>query len=129
LRRGSLLIYFSPNSYPSTRTIANRYLRAVINEDFEAALELGRSKEYCQGKLRDSILMDIEKFGDSEIRDVEINVYGNRGSDDGLQFAEIRFMYRRPNQEEWQTAEMQLSTYHKAPGMRYLLCGNRLSGP
>jgi hypothetical protein len=122
------LLYFSFISYPSTKTIANRYLQAIISEDFEAALELGRSREYCQDELRASISMDIEEFGGTDIRDVTIEVHGNTGSDDELQFAEIRFAYPQPNREEWQTAEMKLGTDHDVPGLRYLLCGNMLSG-
>ena len=121
-------LYFSLISYPSTKTIANRYLQAIIGEDYETALELGRSREYCQDELRESILMDIEEFGGSEVRDVTIEVYGNTGSDDELQFAEIRFAYRHPNQEDWQAAEMNLATDHEVPGFRYLLCGNMRRG-
>jgi hypothetical protein len=123
-----VLLYFSFISYPSTKTIANRYLQAIVREDSESALELGRSREYCQDELRASISTDIEEFGGSELRDVTIEVHGNTGSDDELQFAEIRFAYRHPNQEEWQTAEMKLGTDHDVPGLRYLLCGNMLSG-
>src|SRR5512132_3035676 len=90
-------LYLSFISYPSTKTIANRYLKAIISEDFEAAFELGRSREYCQDNLREGILKDIEKFGGSEIRDVEIEVHGNTGSDDEMQFADIRLAYRDPN--------------------------------
>src|SRR5215204_6112069 len=92
---------FSIISYPSTKTIANRYLQAIISEDFESALALGRSRKYCQDNLREGILRDIEKFGGSEVRDVGIDVHGNTGSDDEMQFADIRFAYRHPNQEEW----------------------------
>ena len=119
---------FSIISYPSTKTIANRYLQAIIGEDFESALELGRSREYCQDELRDSISMDIEEFGGSEVRDVEIEVHGNTGSDDEMQFAKIEFAYRLPNQEEWHAAEIKLATDHEVPGLRYLLCGNMLRG-
>jgi len=70
--------------------------------------------------------MDIEEFGGSEVRDVEIEVHGNTGSDDERQFAEIKFSYRHPDQEEWQVAEMRLATDHDVPGLRYLLCGNTL---
>jgi hypothetical protein len=121
-----VFLYFSFISYPSTKTIANRYLKAIVSEDFEAAFELGRSREYCQDKLRKSILMDIEKFGGAEVRDIKIEAHGNTGSDDELQFAEVRFFYRHPNQEEWQAAEMRLGTDHEVPGLRYLLCGNML---
>ena len=117
---------FSIVSYPSTKTIANDYLQAIINKDFEAAFRLGRSRESCQDELRDSITMDIKEFGGSEVRDVKIEVYGNTGSDDERQFAEITFSYRYPDQQEWQAAEMQLATDHDVPGLRYLLCGNRL---
>ncbi|MCP4368053.1 MAG: hypothetical protein GY797_08105 [Deltaproteobacteria bacterium] len=120
-------LYFSFISYPPTKTIANRYLDAIIREDFEAAFELGRSKEYCRDTLRESILKDIEKFGGAEVRAVAIEVQGNTGSDDELQFAEIRFAYRDPNQEDWQRAEMRLGTDHEVPGFRYT-CGNMLSG-
>jgi hypothetical protein len=119
---------FSIISYPSTKTIANRYLQAIISEDFESALALGRSRAYCQDELRDSISMDIEEFGGSEVRDVEIEVHGNTGSDDEMQFAEIQFAYRLPNQEEWHAAEINLATDHEVPGLRYLLCGNMFRG-
>ena len=122
------LLYFSIISYPSTKTIANDYLHAIISEDFEAAFELGRSREYCQDNLREGILRDIEKFGGSEVRDVEIDVHGNTGSDDEMQFADIQFAYRHPNQEEWKVAEMKLATDHEVPGLRYLLCGTMFSG-
>lgn len=72
--------------------------------------------------------MDIEEFGGSEVRDVKIEVHGNSGSDDELQFADIRFAYRHPNQEGWQAADMRLATDHEVPGLRYLLCGNMFSG-
>ena len=120
------LFYFSIISYPATRTIADDYLHAIISENFEAALELGRSRESCQDELRSNISMDIEEFGGSEVRDVEIEVHGNTGSDDERQFAEIKFSYRHPDQEEWQVAEMRLATDHDVPGLRYLLCGNTL---
>ncbi len=115
---------FSIISYPSTKSIANDYLQAIINEDFEAAFRLGRSKEYCQDELRDSIAMDIDEFGGSEVRDVKIEVQGNTGSDDERQFADIAFSYRHPDQEEWQAAEIRLTTDHDVPGLRYVLCGN-----
>ena len=121
-------LFLSFISYPSTKTIANRYLKAIISEDFEAAFELGRSREYCQDNLRESILMDIEKFGGSEVRDIEIEVHGNTGSDDEMQFADIRFAYRHPNHKEWQVAEMKLATDHEVPGLRYLLCGTMFRG-
>ena len=121
-------LYFSFISYPSTKTIANRYLQAVTRKDLEAALELGRSREHCQDNLRESILMDIEKFGGSKVRDVEIDVHGNTGSDDEMQFADIRFAYSYLDQDEWQEAEMKLATDHEVPGLRYLVCGNMLSG-
>jgi hypothetical protein len=119
---------FSVISFPSTKTIANRYLKAIISEDYEAAFALGRSREYCRDELHESILMDIEEFGGSEVRDVKIEVHGNTGSDDEMQFAEIQFAYRPPNQEEWQAAEIKLGTDHEVPGLRYLLCGNMLRG-
>ena len=121
-------LYLSFISYPSTKTIANRYLKAIISEDFEPAFELGRSREYCEYELRESILMDIEKFGGAEVRAVHIKWHGNTGSDNGLQFADITFDYRHPNQAEWQSAEMRLATDHEVPGLRYLLCGNMFSG-
>jgi hypothetical protein len=122
------LLYESFISYPSTKTIANRYLKAIISEDFEAAFELGRSREDCQDERRESILMDIEKFGGAEVRAVDIKWHGNTGSDNGLQFADITFDYRHPNQEEWKRAEMRLTTDHEVPGLRYLKCGNMFSG-
>ena len=122
-----LFLYFSFISFPSTETIAKHYLDAIINEDIETAIKLGRSNEDCQDSLRESVLRDSDQFGGAEVRNVAIEVRGNMGSDDELQCAEVKFEYRKRNQTEWQYGEMILVTDHEVPGFRYL-CGNALSG-
>jgi hypothetical protein len=125
-----IFLYFCFISFPSTKSIARQYLDAIISEDFEAAFELGRSRLYCQDTLRDSISMDIEKYGGAEVTGIEIEIIGHSGgSDNQLQFADISFNYLHTNQDEWQKAEMRLGTDHDVPGFRYLLCGNSLNGP
>ncbi|MCP4359259.1 MAG: hypothetical protein GY796_14700 [Chloroflexi bacterium] len=123
-----LFVYFSFVSYPSSKTIANRYLNAIINEDFGAAIDLAQYNAYCQIALHRDAILDIEKYGGAEIQNVVIEMQHNTGSDDQLQFARVTFEYRHPDNPQLQQGEMLLVTDHDVPGFRYL-CGNTRSEP
>jgi hypothetical protein len=116
-----LFLYFSFISYPSTYAIADQYLKAVIDENYEAAIKLGRS--YCQEAVQETALRDIEQFGRAEIRNVVAEVRASTGSDDEIQFAEIKFEYRKRAQTEWQSGKLRVLTDHEVPGFRYF-CGS-----
>ena len=117
-----LLLHLSFVSYPSTKTLGQRYLAAVINEDLSAATDLARSKEECRAALREAALEDINEFGGAEVRNVSIGLEYNDGSDNEIQFAMVEFEYLRPGNEAWQSVSMRLYTDHDVPGFRYL-CG------
>ena len=121
-------MYLSFISYPSTRTIAGRYLDAVIDEDLTAAIGLARSNYACQHALRQAALLDIQEFGGDAVRNVSIKLRYNVGSDDEIQFADISFEHLVPGQRVWQSGSMTLVTDFDVPGFRYL-CGNLTRSP
>jgi hypothetical protein len=122
-------LYFSFISFPSTEAIARSYLNAVVNQDAETALEWTQASSGCQGLAEESVLEDIAQYGGCDIRDVTIDVQSNlTGSDDEMQFAHVRFEYRRSDDIEWQRGEMRIFTDHDVPGLRYT-CGNMLRAP
>ena len=118
-----LFLFFSVVSFPSTKAIANQYLSAILSEDFDNAIELARSNERCRDLLQESALQDINQFGGVDIRELTIEIRGNSGSDDEMQFAWVEFEFLEPYKSEWQLGLMVLVTDHEVPGFRYL-CGN-----
>ncbi len=116
-------LYFSFISFPSTEAIARSYLNAVVNKDMQTALRWTQESSGCQGRARESALEDIAQYGGSDTQNVTIDVQYNTGSDDEMQFAHVRFEYRKRDEIEWQSGEMTIFTDHDVPGFRYT-CGN-----
>jgi hypothetical protein len=123
--------FWSCISFPSSETLARRYLKAVINEDLEAAAGLVGSGEGCGcgASLRDDAWKDIAIYGGTEVRNVRIEVHFNTGSDESLEFAIVEFEYCRPGQSVWHRGEMRLMTDHKTLGFRYLCSNLKHQGP
>ena len=118
-----LLFYFCIISYPSTESIARDYLDAVINNDLDKAMRWTQATSRCQDLAMESALKDIDQFGNSEIKNFTIDIrYNTMGSDDEMQFAYLYFDYRKHDDTEWQSAEMEVFTDHEVPGIRYR-CG------
>ena len=112
---------------PPTELLARLYLNAAVNKNADIAVFLAGSDPTCSDHVREDIQKDIQKFGGTEIRNLEVGVAYNTGSDEGLQFALLEFEYRQSDQHEWQHREMRVMTDHSAFGFRYL-CGNILAG-
>ena len=122
-------LYFSFISFPSTEAIARSYLNAVVNQDAETALKWTQASSGCQGLAEESALEDIAQYGGCAIRGVTVDIQPNlMGSDDEMQYAHVRFEYRRSDDAEWQRGEMRIFTDHDVPGLRYT-CGNMLRAP
>jgi len=119
-------LFFSVVSYPSTKTLANRYVAAILDGNIEAALEVGDSSGDCRLVLRESAQRDIEKFGNAEVRRMLIETKYNDGSDGSIEFALVKFDYRKFGQETWLKGEMYLITDHAVPGFRRL-CENSIT--
>ena len=87
---------FAPTKmgFPPTETLARRYLDAVIAGDIEAAVALAGSNPYCLTDMRKSATRHIAILRGTEVKNVQIDVQGGRGSDESLEFATIRFEYR-----------------------------------
>ncbi len=119
---GSFL-YLTFFSFPSTETIAQKYLDAIIHKDIGAVLRLAIPDDnLCQSNLMYIALRDIAKFGGAEVRGISVTVTGPEGSDEDIQWASIEFQYRETSQTEWENGKMVISTDHSAPGLRYT-CG------
>ncbi len=116
-------------SYPSTGTLAKRYLNAVQKGDTQAATGLAGSDNGCRGQMYLDAKRDIAQFGGAEIRNVNIRVRYGTGNDNQIQFAIVEFEYCKPGQSEWEQGEMSLLADSDVPGFRYL-CGNlKYHGP
>lgn len=119
------LFYLSFISYPSTETIARNYLDAVTNKDLDKAMRWTQVASRCQDTARESALRNISQYGDSEIKNLTVDIrYNTMGSDDEMQFAYLNFEYQKRGDAEWQHAEMVVFTDHEVPGLRYM-CGTR----
>lgn len=116
-------------SFPSTDTLARRYLDAVIKEDMKSAVDLADSEEGCRIILVKDVEKDIARFGATEIQNVVIKVNNGTGSDDGIQIAVITFEYRESTQSMWQHGGMRLLTDYSAPGFRFLCENLEYHGP
>jgi hypothetical protein len=120
-------LYFSFISFPSTEAIARNYLYGVINGDLGRAMSW--TNPACRDEARHNALNDIDKYGFSEVRKVAVDVEDNlTGSDEEIQFASVKFEYRKRSETEWQQGEMVIITDHNVPGLRYT-CGNLRSEP
>ena len=111
-------------SFPSTETLAKNYLKAIIDKNAEAAATTTVASDTgCRTITLADAHKDIDKFGGSDLQDVTVTVVPNiYGSDEGLEFAEVTFKYRRSEEADWQYGEMRLmaDTYGLVRG----LCGN-----
>jgi hypothetical protein len=110
--------------FPSTRTIAKRYLEVVIAGDVKQVGRLAGSDGECQVLMQELAQADMEKLKGAEVRNIEIDVNYSTGSTEELEFATIRFEYCTFSHPEWQAASMRLMTDYKFPGRRYA-CGRQ----
>ncbi len=81
----------------------------------------------CQQAARERAQKDIDQFGNSEVRNIAVEVGYGSGSDDQFQYARVTFEYRKRSETNWQDGQIQILTDHAVPGFRYT-CGNVFNG-
>ena len=108
----------------STEVLAQKYLQAVLEEDFQAAIALTNPNLQCYHDISELINQDIAQFGDADIKNVIIETKYNEGSDEGMEFAIVSFDYRKHNGSDWQQGKMRLMTDTWTSILRFrALCG------
>ncbi|MHB1355880.1 MAG: hypothetical protein ACYCZF_07865 [Anaerolineae bacterium] len=97
--------------FPRSKTLAHRYLAAVVKADPQAAMRLMDDTDpwfvpcYEQG-----ILLDIVEYGHAEVRGVRMELFGPGGSDDSVQSVNVTFQYLKPGQSDWQDGKLVIMT-------------------
>ena len=89
---------------PSVKSLVQRYLTAITDGDIEAAVSLGRGQ--CGDSMLEDVRADAAELSGAEIRNLDIDVTINSGSDDELRFAHVRFQHRKPDEVGWEYNEM-----------------------
>ncbi len=119
----SVLVLWS-GLFPSTEMHGQLYLNAIKSGNGRAAASLAFFNGECSNVLEQGAQRDIAKFGSAEIHNVRIGVEASGAGDEEIEYAIIKFEYRKSAQSEWQPGEMKLVTARPAGlGFRYL-CGN-----
>jgi hypothetical protein len=98
-------------AYPRSKTLAHRYLNAIIQADAKAAMRLVVDTDpYVMPCYEQDILLDIIEYGHARVRNLHLELYGPFGSDDSVQTVNLRFQYLKPGQSEWQNGEFSIMT-------------------
>jgi hypothetical protein len=104
--------------FPSTKTIANRYLGAVVDADLGAAKDLASHLDNCAVATIEQAQEDIAILGWAEIRSVAVELWASTGSTEEIEGARIALEYGSSTEEEWQPYMVDVMTYYKFPGRR-----------
>lgn len=97
--------------FPSTHTIAQRYITAVTAGDLDAAAALADpGDKLCHERMRQAAERHIVLFEDAEIRELETRIGINTYSDESLEVATMTFEYRLSVDSVWQKGELMLWT-------------------
>ena len=98
---------------PSTETLAQSYLDAVIHGNLDAAAALANAGDrICKNLMQQSARRDIQLLKGAEVRNVQIEVQPGEGSSESVEFAIISFEYRLSPQTAWKTGKLHLTTDH-----------------
>lgn len=85
---------------------------------------MANTDESCRAAMQESFKKDSAILRGAEIRNVQIQVKGGGGSDNGLTIAFVQLDYRLPSQTEWQTAKFDMASDSQNYFTRYS-CGTR----
>lgn len=97
--------------FPKSKTLAHRYLDAVVKADPQAAMRLMDDTDpWFIPCYEQDILLDIIEYGHAEIRGVRMQLFGPGGSDDSVQTVDITFQYLKPGQTQWQDGKLVIMT-------------------
>lgn len=122
-------------AYPTTYTLATRYLYAIANNDNEAIKLLGPEVSSGLGELIDiravrvenydeDVQSDLATWGGVQIRNIRLEVRGGGSDNDRWQWALVDFDYRKVDQAEWLHGTMRIDTdvtRGKVPARRFVL--------
>lgn len=122
------LLIIARIGYPTADMLAYEYLGRIQHADNEGAVRTGGKYPVCGDVLEQDVRKDIEKFGNSEIRNIRITTSSGSGSDDGIQFTIIDFEYRKMSMSNWHEGKMRLVSDIDEFFRRYN-CGNLQYGP
>jgi hypothetical protein len=110
-------------SFPPPDFLAKQYLNAVIDGDLNSVLVWSNGRvAWCRDATQTSAMEDIRQFGNSDVRNVQLEVLGQGGSDRTIRVVRIMFEYRKHSEFAWQTGKTQIITTFDDGGFRYI-CG------
>lgn len=116
------VLLFGWFSFPPTAWIIRNYVDAIIASDLEKALtDTGNIGLWtsCTAATKAAALEDMALFGDSEIRNLKLEVVGSGGSDQTIQVGRAYFEYKKLGESTWQAGYTQLLTTYHSFGFRY----------
>jgi hypothetical protein len=98
---------------PSTESLAQSYLDAIIHGNIGAAAALAHAgDQICKNLMQQSVQRDIQLLNGAEVRNVQITVRPGEGSSKSVEFATISFEFRLSPQMAWKIGELHLTTDH-----------------
>ncbi len=109
---------------PSAEALVVTYLHAVTTGDSQEAIAMAWIDESCRANMQKSFEIDSANLRGAEMRNVQIQAKGSRGSDNSLTIVRVQLEYRLPSQTDWLTAEFDMASDTQNYLTRYS-CGTR----
>ncbi len=98
--------------FPSVETLGRDYLDRIIGRDLGGIAKLAYDSE-SSGCVKHAALRSIELYGGATVRNVRVTSEPGKGSDDRIEWTIVKFDYRQPHHQSWQTGEVLLMTNNR----------------